>query len=111
MAALYFDELSALLNRIAPEESHEIVIECKHFFGGAAAYANGKIFMSLTKVGLALKLPEKTRTALIEGGGTPLKYFPKAPVKKQYVVVSDKQAKDELALAEWIEESISFAQK
>lgn len=109
--ALYLNELSALLDRIAPKQSREFIIECRHFFGGAAAYANGKIFMSLTKVGLALKLPEATRTILMEEGGTPLKYFPKAPIKKQYVVVSNKLAHDEMALAIRVKESISYAQE
>ena len=109
--ALYLNKLSALLDRIAPKQSREFVIECKPFFGGAAAYANGKIFMSLTKAGLALKLPEATRTTLMEEGGIPLKYFPKAPIKKQYVVVSNRLANDEMALAERVKESISYVQE
>ena len=39
--------------------------------------------MTLTPVGLALKLPERDRTDLLTTGASPLKYFPKAPIKKE----------------------------
>jgi TfoX/Sxy family transcriptional regulator of competence genes len=99
-----------LLERVAPALDTEITIECKHFFSGAAAYANGRIFMSLTTVGLALKLPEHSRVVLISEGATPLRYFPKGPIKKDYVVVPERLARDENALAPWIMQSIRFSQ-
>jgi hypothetical protein len=54
-------------------------IECKHFFSGAAAYANKRIFMTLTTVGLALKLPRDSRELLISNGARPLRYFFERP--------------------------------
>jgi TfoX/Sxy family transcriptional regulator of competence genes len=81
-----------------------------NFFSGAAAYANGRIFMTLTTVGLALKLPQDSRDLLIGNGATPLRYFAKGPIKKDYVLVPKRLANDEERLASWIRESIRFAQ-
>lgn len=84
-------------------------IECKHFFGGAAAYADQRIFMTLTPVGLALKLPEDSRRRLLDAGARPLRYFAKGPIKTHYVILPDGLANDAIALAPWIRESIEFA--
>jgi hypothetical protein len=91
---------------------HDLGIEfdCKHFFSGAAAYANGRIFMTLTSVGLALKLPLASQTVLIGKGAKPLRYFPTGPVKKDYVVVPKPMASDADALAPWVAESVLFSQ-
>lgn len=104
-------ELQSVVERFALRHGEDIGIECKHFFSGAAAYVNGQIFMSLTTVGLALKLPERDRDSLMNEGAKPLKYFPKAPVKKKYVVLPGTLVDDEHALAAWITKSIEFAQK
>ncbi|NQV21949.1 MAG: TfoX/Sxy family protein [Rhodospirillales bacterium] len=107
MAAPYRHDLEALLGSLKPDLPKDTDITCKHFFSGAAAYANGKIFMSLSPVGLALKLPEATRAAVMAKGGTPLRYFPKAPIKKDYVVLPKKLAADKKALAALIRDSVS----
>ena len=109
MAESYLETLRAMIERAAPKLDFDGDIACKHFFGGAAAYANGKIFMSLTDVGLALKLPEPDRKSLMATGGKPLKYFPKAPVKKEYVVVPPHLLTDETALLPWVQSSVDFA--
>jgi TfoX/Sxy family transcriptional regulator of competence genes len=106
MVESYLRSLSALLEAVDPPDT----IACKHFFGGAAAYAQGQIFMTLTPVGLALKLPEASRDRLIALGAQPLRYFPTGPIKKDYVVVPEILAHDRAALAPWIKESIGFAQ-
>ena len=62
-------------------------IEIKHFFSGAAAYAQGRICITLTPVGLAMKLPKNSQARLLKAGGKVLRYFPKAPIKKDYVVL------------------------
>jgi TfoX/Sxy family transcriptional regulator of competence genes len=109
MADSYLHVLRSLVDRGRPKLGSRVVVVCKHFFSGAAAYANDRIFMTLTPVGLALKLPEESRAALIEHGAKPLRYFPKGPIKKDYVVVPTKLATDEVALAPWIEQSIRYA--
>ena len=83
-----------------------VEIACRHFFGGAAAYANGRICISLTGVGLAMKLPAADRDRLLEQGGEPLRYFPTGPVKKQYVVVPQRFHDDEESLMLWARRSI-----
>ena len=68
------------------------IIECRHFFSGAAAYRDGSIVASLTPVGLAFKVPDDVRDALLRSGrGTPLRYFPKAPIKRGYVLFSPEE--------------------
>ncbi len=54
--------------------------------------------MSLTPNGLALKLPEKDLRALFDQGGQALQHFPKAPVKKDYVILPAHLVDDESAL-------------
>ena len=104
----YLKDLAALLGRAAPASGQNAEIEARHFFGGAAAYADGRIFISLTPAGLALKLPEADRAVLRQQGATPLRYFPKAPIKKDYVVLPDAIAGDGAALAGWIEKSVGY---
>jgi TfoX/Sxy family transcriptional regulator of competence genes len=108
MVDSYLKDLEALLEQAAPASGHNVDIEVRHFFGGAAAYADGRIFVSLTPAGLALKLPEDDRAILTGQGATPLRYFPKAPIKKDYVVVPGAIAGDGAALADWIEKSIGY---
>ena len=110
MAGEYLQTLHDLLDRQVFGPGPDVSIECKHFFGGAAAYANGRIFMTWTDVGLALKLPEDARTILIGEGAVPLRYFPQGPIKHSYVVVPERLAADEAALAKWIGESVRFSQ-
>lgn len=98
-----------MLDGAALRLDRDLAIACKHFFSGAAAYANGRIFMTLTPAGLALKLPERARARLLASGGAPLRYFPDGPIKKDYVVVPEPLANDASALTPWIAESIGFA--
>lgn len=98
------------LERVAPEHEPAIKFECKHFFSGAAAYANGRIFMTLTSVGLALKLPPEPRGDLIGRGAKPLRYFPNRPIKKDYVVVPKAMMRDANAIAPWVAKSVLFLQ-
>ena len=66
----------------------EELLEFKPCFGAVAGYVDGKIFVSYGNFGLALKLPPGPRSELLERqGGTPLRYFPKGHVKKEYVVI------------------------
>ena len=107
MAAPYLKELVDLISHHSLDL--DVEIECKHFFSGAAAYANGHIFMTLTPVALALKLPESLRESLIKKGAVPLRYFPKAPIKKDYVVLPRTLRQNEKNLADWIKQSVSFS--
>lgn len=110
MAAGYVEALQSLLERVRSALGPDVAVECRHFFGGAAAYADGRIFMTLTPAGLALKLPENARAALMARGASALRYFPKGPMKKDYVVIPDSLADDDGTLAAWIGQSIGFSQ-
>jgi TfoX/Sxy family transcriptional regulator of competence genes len=110
MAEAQLRTLRSLLERLAASLDNKDTIECKHFFSGAAAYANGCIFMTMTTVGLALKLPKDSRELLIGKGAKPLRYFSKGPVKKDYVVLPKALADDEETLASLVRESIRFTQ-
>ena len=98
-----------MLDRTTAGLDPAVTLECRHFFSGAAAYADGRMFMSLTPVGLALKLPEATRATLLADGAKPLKYFPKAPIKKDYVILPEPLAGNHEKLAPLIAESVGFA--
>jgi TfoX/Sxy family transcriptional regulator of competence genes len=109
MAELYLERLSGKitsLNLLTPEE---VVLECKHFFSGAALYANGQICATLTTAGFGLKLPAGVRNRLIEEkAGQALRYFDKAPVKKEYVALSQAVVDDPDRLRSLLELSISY---
>ncbi len=104
MAEPYLTDLRDLVARLAVSDE----VTCKHFFSGAAAYRGGKIFMSLTPAGLALKLPEGERDKAFAEGATPLRYFPKSPVKKNYAVLPRRIVEDEQALRSWLVCSLGF---
>ena len=107
MAQPYLENLTALLERAAPDFIDGDVVECRHFFSGAAAYVDGHIFMSLTPVGLALKFREPRRDALMAAGGSALRYFHNGPVKTDYVVLPETLT--DAVLGELIFESAAYA--
>ena len=88
MAKEYLEKLTEILKRATARRFASVKFECKHFFSGAAVYADGRICISLTPAGFAIKLPEEQRKILLRKRGTKcLRYFPKAPIKKDYVLL------------------------
>jgi TfoX/Sxy family transcriptional regulator of competence genes len=76
-------------------------------FGGACGYVRGRVFASLSDVGLALKLGLADQDELLsEKGAKRLQYEPDAPVSRQYVVVPPRIWKDAAALGRWVKRSI-----
>ena len=106
MAGDYVDRLRARLAPTIAALPTGVTVEIKHFFSGAAAYANRRICISLTGVGLAMKLPDDGRARLMAEGGRALRYFPKAPIKKQYVILPDGMEDDPERLGFWARQSI-----
>ena len=107
MAKEYLDRLSELMKRVAPSGVRNVKLECKHFFSGAALYANDKICATLTPKGFAIKLPEKNiKKLLTEGKAKKLRYFPKAPIKKEYIVLPNAMTDDLKILHHYIKMSI-----
>lgn len=108
MAREYLEKLQSLLHPLTRALPAGVALECKHFFSGAAAYAQGRICITLTTVGLALKLPEDGRAELTKEGATPLRYFANGPIKKDYVVVPPAFVDDPERLAIWARKSIDY---
>jgi len=108
MAEPYLSDLKSIVDTACAREGAPGKFLCKHFFSGAAAYVDGHIFMTLTTVGLALKLSENDRNLLFEQGAKPLKYFPNAPVKKSYVLLPFQFIDDLPVLNGWVSRSIEF---
>ena len=109
MAKKYLQQLSALIKQSTSGKFKEVKLECKHFFSGAAVYADGEICITLTPVGFAIKLPEESRKILMkEKGAKHLRYFPKGHIKKDYVVLPKAMLKDMNKLNHWIKASIKY---
>lgn len=107
MAQEYLERLAALMRETTSGRFKDIKLEHKHFFSGAALYANSKICISLTPVGLAVKLPEESRNTLLKLKGTkPLRYFPEGPIKKDYVILPKTILSDAKVLRHWVKISI-----
>ena len=109
MAQEYLDRLNTLMERLSPGGFKGVKIECRHFFSGAAVYAGGRICMSWTPVGFSIKLPEALRSALVKQQGAKcLHYFPKGPIKKDYVVLPGSIFKKTRTLRRWAKVSIDY---
>jgi TfoX/Sxy family transcriptional regulator of competence genes len=109
MTTEYLEQLTDLLQKAMPVKNKGLKLECKHFFSGAAVYANGRIYISSTPAGFAIKLPEESRNALLKQKGVKrLRYFPNAPIKKDYVVLPKTMLKDMRTLRRWVKVSIEY---
>ncbi len=108
MAKIYLEQLSEFVEKATTGCYEGVSLECKHFFSGAALYVEQKICALLTPVGLAVKLPEETKNHLLKSKrAVPLRYFQKAPIKKEYVLFSDGVAEGR-ALHQYLKESIEY---
>jgi len=109
MATEYLEQLTDLLQQATPVKNRGVKLEYEHFFSGAAVYANGRICISLTPAGFAIKLPEESRNALLKQKGVKhLRYFPNGPIKKDYVVLPKTMLKDVRTLRHWVKVSIEY---
>ena len=80
----------------------------REMFGGMMIYSSGRPFASLSEPGLALKLSEGDRKALLqEPGAEPLRHDGEAP-SKQYVVVPAHILEDPEQLSAWLQRSALF---
>lgn len=90
-----------------PQSSHDLTF--KNSFGSVAGYVDGNIFCSCGQFGFALKLPrDVVQRLLSEEGATPLKYFPKGHVKKDYAVLPPRLLDDTETLQDLIAASVAF---
>ena len=109
MAEPYLRLLKQIVDGLGQLQIDDLKLESKHFFSGAALFANGKIFASLSPSGFAIKLPADLRKKLIESGkGTDFRFFANGPIKREYVALSDLTIADKKALRELIIFSIDY---
>ena len=107
MAQPYLSALEAL---VASELADIPGLVCKHFFSGAALYANAKLCASLTPAGIAFKLPMQRCADLIESGkASPLQYFNNSPVKRGYVLFPNASSLSKAATVRYLKESLTYA--
>jgi len=97
--------LQAICVATAPPD---LELTFRPMFGGIMSYAEGKVFASLSDVGLALKLSGPDRDDLLAiPGSTPLRYAPDQPPSKSYVVVPEAMLSDLEVLRTWITRSVA----
>ncbi len=109
MAEPYLELLSHIVDRLGPVSAENVTLKAQHFFSGAALYANGKICASLSPAGFAVKLPAELRQSLInERKGKEFRFFPKGPIKREYVALSDSIVQDEEMLEKLINLSARY---
>jgi TfoX/Sxy family transcriptional regulator of competence genes len=97
--------LQAIMEKAAPPD---LELAFRPMFGGIMGYAAGKVFTSLSDVGLALKLSGEHRDALLAiEGSKPLQYEPDSPISKSYVVVPEAMLSDAHRLREWVSLSVA----
>ena len=109
MAQEYLDRLNALIGRLPYGSLKGAKLECKHFFSGAAVYADGRICMSWTPAGFAAKLPETVRSVLVNKRGAKyLRYFPRGPIKKDYVVLPKSMLRETKSFGRLAKASIEY---
>jgi TfoX/Sxy family transcriptional regulator of competence genes len=109
MAKPYLEKLSKLIQQLNIENEISQPIEARHFFSGAALYANGTFCASWSPAGLAFKLPAVEVERLIASGkAIPLKYFPKGHIKKGYALFENP---DDSRPGRWKEYFLAAAQE
>jgi TfoX/Sxy family transcriptional regulator of competence genes len=87
----------------------ECELTFRPIFGGISGYVAGRVFASLSNVGLALKLsPSEQANLLALPDAKRLRYEPDAPESKQYIVVPPSVPTDEGTFATWVGKSIEF---
>ena len=110
MRPFYSNKLEDLLKRVRPRLAMSHHVEFKNCFGAVAGYVDGNIFVSCGQFGLALRLPSRTLTELFgETGVSPLKYFKKGHVKKEYAVIPQRIIDNEARFKKLVDKSIKFA--
>lgn len=93
MAKIYFEKLSDLISHLDIDDEVSANLETKHFFSGAALYANKAICVSWSPGGLAFKLSEPEINKLLSNGkAKPLKYFEKGRIKEGYAMFENPES-------------------
>ncbi len=106
------NDLDGLQKAVEATRDHlapDVGLRFRAMFGGRGAYAYDRMFASLWRGGLALKLsPGMQATALALPGARRLQYGEDQPVSKDKVVLPAEVVDNPAALAEWVQHSIEF---
>jgi len=104
MAHPYLKQLQDLVGAV---NRGDVELVCKHFFSGAALYADGKICASLTPAGLAFKLSRQRCKDLIDSHiAVPLCYFEGAPKKTNYALFPELDELNSTSISAYFNECI-----
>ena len=105
----YFEKITKLLEKSVSKFAIKDRLEFKNVFGAIGGYVKGHIFISCGRFGVALKLPPKTLTELFqEKNISPLRYFPKGHIKKEYAVIPQQIINDKIRFKKLLKKSIQF---
>ena len=103
------ETLLEILHGACPDLADSHAVTFKNSFGAVAGYVDGKILCTCGKFGFALKMPRDVVERLLsEEGATPLKYFPKGHVKREYAVLPPSLLGDEEVLPGLVAVSVEF---
>ncbi|OLS24279.1 MAG: hypothetical protein HeimC2_23440 [Candidatus Heimdallarchaeota archaeon LC_2] len=112
MSNIYVTKLNSLFEKLFSDNvlsrKQFNKLQIKNFFGGGAAYIQNHIFMTLTKVGLALKLSDDDLQNIMKIGGKELRYFAKVHIKKQYSIIPNNIISSSKEFSNWIRKSLNF---
>lgn len=107
MSHFDFSEMQDKVRQGAEAHNLDAEIVFKPMFGGICAYISGRVFASLSNVGLAIKLPPKMQDQLLQvAGAKRLQYEEDSPPSKQYIVVPSDVLADTEAWERWFQRSV-----
>ncbi len=108
MSQATLEELQDCLSAAMETLDLDMALSFKAMFGGMCGYMEGRVFASLSNIGLALKLSADDQAALLLLGAQRLRYEPDAPESKQYIVMLPAVQTDAKSLAVWVRRSADF---
>lgn len=101
------EELQNRLSMAAETLTLDTELSFRPMFGGVTGYMAGRVFASLSNVGLALKLPPDAQAELLAvPGAKRLQYEPDSPPSKQSIVVPTEMLAQPDVLATWVRRSV-----
>jgi TfoX/Sxy family transcriptional regulator of competence genes len=110
MNEAYAERLKEILKRTRPRLAYKYDLEFKNVFGAVGGYANGVIFISCGKFGVALRLrPETLEKVFKEKGVEHLKYFSKGHIKQEYAVIPKRILDDKKEFGMLLDDSLKYA--
>ncbi len=93
--------LLARLLAVAPELPFPVTT--RPMMGGYVGYADGKVFVSISRGGFGVKLtPPDQDKLLVRPGSAGMQHGPADPVSKSYVILSSADLANDEVLIEWL---------